>query len=394
MLAMFLLLIGCTTSFTGSVTGDVPKGASVVLLWPDANNLGKVGGVAEISNGKFELIAHQPDNQHEGLEYGTLVLYDGEPNRGEVLDLDEIANVVGAAPRHYIVDSNATCKVGDGCETDSKFERGMACGVCDDRGTCKPTNCKNVEIIATDTPLSLSWAIPDLETLPGVFDESGTHVAWIDEDDNAIGLFPIGGVGDVVFRTDLPPIVEITGVHLAGERIGARADNGFGVQRGFVRDFAGNRFLELDISGSTLIDGPIVSPDGDYAAAIWSDEGLVVYDIDAGTEIGTAPLSAGDWSVDWSPESQAAYAVSVGSPAIPVSIGGAVPVDYPTCAGAPGSSTVEPCAGEWGGVVGFALGHPVLLFRDCEAVTWASVPRSATPVSAQECAPAATGTVR
>ena len=388
---LLFTLLGCTELVSGQVSGDVPNGASVVLLWPDANNLGRVGGVGEVNGSKFEIRANQPDNQHTGLEFGTLVLYDGEPARGETLSLDKIDRVVGAAPRHYIVDSNSTCNVGDGCDVDEDFERGMGCGECGDDGDCQPTNCKNVELIATDQPLALNWAVPDIETFEGQFNEDGTHVAWIDEREQAIQLFPIGGVGEIVFRTD-GEMEAITGIHITGERVGARVLAGIGRQRGHVRDFDGANFLELDISGSTLLDGPLISPDGEYAAAIWSDEGLVVYDIDADTVVGSAPLGAGTWRADWSPSSQAAYAVpEPGGVPVAVPLPGVVPVDYPECSDTPGSSTVNPCSNGSAAVLAMTLGHPFLLPRPCTSLAYEDVPRTDTPAAVRECAPSGTG---
>ena len=78
-LPSLFLLTGCTELVEGTVTGDVPKGAQVLLLWPEDNALGVVGGKAEVKNGKFELRAAQPaavdaliEPEADGLDLGEL----------------------------------------------------------------------------------------------------------------------------------------------------------------------------------------------------------------------------------------------------------------------------------------------------------------------------------
>ncbi len=381
-----LLLAACTLPVNGTVSGDVPPGATVVLLWPEDGAMGRVAGTAEVQrNGRFELRAGQPGDQHPGLAFGTLALVDGEPARGSTLDLDDIDVILGAAPAHYVVDSNATCGVQGGCTTRGGFDRGMACGACDDDGACRPVGCRKVEVVATDAPLALDWKIPEVRPVSAVFAADDAHVAYIDGD--TIAMFPTGGVGGPIFRVDAR-IDAITGLSADRSRVAARVTDGVGQTAGYVRDFDGRNLLELKVPGLHIADGPVLSPDATLAAAVWADGTLSVYALDDGAEVATLALPGDGFNAHWSPTSQVVYAVpSDGGPALALAVvPGAVPGDFPECTDGAPSPAADRCAPDGLAVVADSpLGHPVLLRRPCDAAPFEDLPRWPDAVPTRAC---------
>lgn len=377
----WLLLTGCTETLTGTLSGEVPDGATVALLWP-GGALGTVGGIGEVDGKDFELVVRPPeDSDHPGVLLGTLVIYDGELEVGDGLSLDDIDGIVGAAPQHTIVDSNSTCS-GLNCEKDDTFDRGIQCGACDFDG-CVQVACKQVELVATDTPLSLDWRWPTVEPEPGWWTEDGQVIAHTEP---TLTVFTPGQVGGPVFRDD-DDIASVEGVHVGAERVTVRIEDSFGKVRGLMRNFDGAPLLELREDGNNLLDGPVISPDGAWLATAWADGSVRIYAASDGA-LDQQTTIDGATAVHWSPASDVIYAMTaLGSPAVAVPLAlGAQPIDYPECFDGPPSSTLDQCGplGE-GATVGTALGHPILLDEPCAGIRFADVPRSLVPTATRLC---------